>query len=248
MAANHGWIHGNACRHKRKRVAQAVNKASSAQPCCHKVKRSRTLKVHFERPTLTLTLLRALHRILFEQPEVLLYKEMQEVFVNNQPHRVVISLGSNMGDTKDHLRCALEAVCACKGVSLLAASSIYVTEPQGVKDQPWFANQVAILQCSPEWTPWFFLNVLLEVETSLGRVRTRRWGPRIIDLDLLLFGTQTNKDPWLTLPHPRMHKRAFVLVPLLEIEPELRLPDGNKAAQFLDSIPHTVEHAIIRQS
>ncbi|GAU09274.1 2-amino-4-hydroxy-6-hydroxymethyldihydropteridine diphosphokinase [Desulfoplanes formicivorans] len=165
------------------------------------------------------------------------------------PHTFAyISLGSNMGDTRAHLDKALDAISNLDGLSLMQASTIYRTEPQGVREQPWFANQVIKVACSPTWTPSDLLHSLLALETRLGRVRTTRWGPRVIDLDLLLFGNTVCHDPRVTLPHPRMLERAFVLIPLLEIEPELVLPDGTRASQALDAISHTIEGDTIWQT
>ncbi len=165
-----------------------------------------------------------------------------------QPTPAYISLGSNLGDTRDNLRKALNIISDLDGISLVRASTLYMTEPQGMKDQPWFANQVVKLSCGNQWTSRNLLETLLTIESDLGRVRTERWGPRSIDLDLLLFGSEISDDPRVTLPHPRMQERAFVLIPLLEIEPDLHMPDGIKAARLVDAIPHTVEDAIIRQA
>jgi 2-amino-4-hydroxy-6-hydroxymethyldihydropteridine diphosphokinase len=122
-----------------------------------------------------------------------------------------------------------------------------MTEPQGVREQPWFANQVIKLACTSGWTPLELLQSLLAVETRLGRVRTTRWGPRVIDLDLLLFGNTVCHDPRVILPHPRMLTRAFVLIPLLEIEPELVLPGGISAVQALQTLSHTLKGHTIWQ-
>ena len=137
---------------------------------------------------------------------------------------------------------ARAAVTALPGVGVAAMSSVYRTEPQGRKDQPWFANQVLALDCDG-MTADALLDALLRIETELGRVRdpADRFGPRVIDLDLLLFGDEVRTAPCLTLPHPRMIERAFVLVPLCEIAPDLILPSGRSVKDLARALPHSVE-------
>jgi 2-amino-4-hydroxy-6-hydroxymethyldihydropteridine diphosphokinase len=110
----------------------------------------------------------------------------------------------------------------------VAISSFRETDPVGKVDQPRFMNAAAALET--HLGPRELLDSLLEVERSLGRDRSReeRWGPRTIDLDLLLYGDETVDEPGLEVPHPRLAERAFVLEPLLELDPELRLPDGRR--------------------
>lgn len=113
------------------------------------------------------------------------------------------------------------------GARLVKASKVYETEPWGLKDQPWFHNQVLLLRLDPDWTPQAFLEALLGIEKDMGRKREgERFGPRIIDLDVLLFGDVVLESDALILPHPRMRLRAFILVPLAEIAPDLVFPDG----------------------
>jgi 2-amino-4-hydroxy-6-hydroxymethyldihydropteridine diphosphokinase len=168
--------------------------------------------------------------------------------VNNQQTCAYISLGSNQGDTRGNLCSALHAIGNLAGITCIQVSSVYLTEPQGVRDQPWFANQVARLQCDPFVTSSELLRAMLGIETAQGRVRAHRWGPRIIDLDLLLFGNETTNDQTLILPHPRLMQRAFVLVPLHEIEPALIFPDGTRLPEALNAIAYTVTRGIIRQA
>ncbi|WP_462324997.1 2-amino-4-hydroxy-6-hydroxymethyldihydropteridine diphosphokinase [Desulfoplanes sp.] len=158
-----------------------------------------------------------------------------------------ISLGSNLGETTANLQQGRRKLCALPGIAMVDASSVYMTEPQGVRDQPWFANQVVMIACSPDWTPWKLLGTLLGIESSLGRVRITRWGPRMIDLDLLLFAAETSNEPWLTLPHPRMEQRGFVMVPLLEIAPHLVLPSGKTVGEVVEGLACSIEGNIIRQ-
>ncbi len=146
-----------------------------------------------------------------------------------------ISLGSNLGDTNKNLSNACDHIENLHNTKILKKSSIYLTEPQGLKDQPWFANQVLKVKVQ-DMEPITFLHKLLKIEIFMGRKRNTRWGPRIIDLDLILFENKIINTKELTLPHPRMIKRAFVLVPLLEISPEVKLPSGEEVKKYLQKI------------
>ena len=130
-----------------------------------------------------------------------------------------LSLGSNLGNREETLRKALRQLAAADGVKKLAVSSLYETEPWGKKDQPSFLNIAVSLQTT--LTPEELLALAQAVETELGRVRHERWGPRTIDVDILLIEGIERKTPTLTLPHPYMTERAFVLVPLAEIASDL---------------------------
>jgi 2-amino-4-hydroxy-6-hydroxymethyldihydropteridine diphosphokinase len=139
-----------------------------------------------------------------------------------------LGLGTNLGDRDANLDRALAALEA-ERIHLLRKSSIYETEPQDVKDQPWFLNMV--VECETRYFPLQLLSVLNRVERDLGRERGRRAilkGPRLIDIDILLFGSVCMDTPELTIPHPRMLNRRFVLEPLVEIAPDLRLPANGK--------------------
>lgn len=115
---------------------------------------------------------------------------------------------------------ALGALTEVNGIKLLATSGVFRTEPQGDLDQPWFFNQVAKIGCTLR--PHELLRELWKIEANLGRVRTeRRFGPRSMDMDILLYGDLIINDAELTIPHPRMRERAFVLIPLAEIAPEI---------------------------
>lgn len=133
-----------------------------------------------------------------------------------------IGLGSNLGDREAMIRQALDALAALPQTELLRASSLYDTEPVGDVEQPNFLNAVAHLDTnlSARQLLW---NLLL-IEKRLGRERARRWGPRIIDLDLLLYGNELIEEADLRVPHPEMTRRAFVLVPLVELDPTLVHP------------------------
>jgi 2-amino-4-hydroxy-6-hydroxymethyldihydropteridine diphosphokinase len=143
---------------------------------------------------------------------------------------VFVGLGSNLGDRELNLRRALQRL---EELGPVHASSFRETEPVGVTDQPKFLNAAAEL--ATDLPPRELLERLLEIERGLGRNRAteRRWGPRVIDLDLLLFGEETIDEPGLTVPHPRLADRRFVLEPLCELAPELRLPDGRRVVDLL---------------
>ena len=128
---------------------------------------------------------------------------------------VFLSLGSNLGERAVCLAAAREALAALPGTSLLAASRVYQTEPQEHADQPQFLNQVVLLET--DLPPHDLLAQCQRIESEHGRRRGLRFGPRTLDIDILLFGSIQSDDPELTLPHPRMVGRAFVLVPLAEI-------------------------------
>jgi 2-amino-4-hydroxy-6-hydroxymethyldihydropteridine diphosphokinase len=140
--------------------------------------------------------------------------------------RAYVGLGSNLGEREATLWKALEGLGATEGIEVLAVSSFRETDPVGVVDQPRFVNAAAALETS--LSPRELLERLLDVERSLGRDRAveERWGPRPLDLDLLLYGGESIDEPGLEVPHPRLTERAFVLEPLLELDPDLRLPDG----------------------
>ena len=140
--------------------------------------------------------------------------------------RAFVGLGSNLGEREETLREALTRLGELDGVALVAVSSFRETDPVGNVDQPRFVNGAAEIETN--LGPRELLDRLLEVERSLGRDRSReeRWGPRTVDLDLLLYGDETVGEVGLEIPHPRLAERPFVLEPLLELDPELRLPDG----------------------
>jgi 2-amino-4-hydroxy-6-hydroxymethyldihydropteridine diphosphokinase len=142
--------------------------------------------------------------------------------------RAYVGLGSNLGEREEALRGALARLEEVDGIDVVAVSSFRETDPVGNVDQPRFVNAAAALETS--LGPRGLLDALLEVERSLGRDRSQeeRWGPRTIDLDLLLYGDETVDEPGLEIPHPRLAERAFVLEPLLELDPGLRMPDGRR--------------------
>lgn len=133
---------------------------------------------------------------------------------------VYLSLGSNVGDRASNLDTAIDRLNAFGDV--IAVSSFYETEPVEFTDQPWFLNCVVALDT--EKTPRQLLDGILEIEQQMGRRRTQKKGPRVIDIDILLFGNLIVEDSGLTIPHPAMHERRFVLEPFAEIALDVRHP------------------------
>ena len=142
-------------------------------------------------------------------------------------HEVYISLGSNLGDREANLHLAVEQMG--EGLEITITSSIYETPPWGVIDQPTFFNQVA--RGNTSLSPFKLLAFLKRIEQKMGRMKTFRYGPRLIDLDILLYDDRQVCNPRLTIPHPRMCERAFVLVPLAEITPNALIPGTGLTVQ-----------------
>lgn len=131
--------------------------------------------------------------------------------------KAFVGLGSNLGERESMIRLALDDLARLPSTTLVRASSLYDTEPVGDTEQPGFLNAVA--QVETELTARQLLWNLLLIERRLGRARTRHWGPRVIDLDLLLYGSEVLDEPDLKVPHPELIHRSFVLVPLVELDP-----------------------------
>ncbi|VXB41455.1 2-amino-4-hydroxy-6-hydroxymethyldihyropteridine pyrophosphokinase [Pseudomonas sp. 8AS] len=151
--------------------------------------------------------------------------------------RVYIGLGSNLAEPRQQLRAALAALAALPDSQLAAVSSLYASDPLGPPDQPRYVNAVAALDTA--LTPLQLLDALQAIELEQGRVRKeQRWGPRTLDLDILLFGQRILDEPRLSVPHYHMHARAFVLYPLAEIAADLQLPDGRTLQSLLAACPY----------
>ena len=145
-----------------------------------------------------------------------------------------IALGSNLGDSRQILTDALAKLDTREGISLEKVSSFYQTAPVG-PPQPDFYNACAILRTT--LSPEALLRQMLSIEVEFGRVRRERWGPRLLDLDLLMYGDLVLTMPNLQIPHPRMHERAFVLVPFGEVAPNWIDPiSGKRIAELADAI------------
>lgn len=129
-----------------------------------------------------------------------------------------IALGSNLGDRLSYLRRALNGLQREDGIAVVALSRVYETKPMGLTHQPDFYNMV--IQVKTRLVPADLLSVCMQIEKENGRLRTLRWGPRTLDLDILLYGSEVIEEPNLIIPHPRMHDRAFVLLPLCDLAPE----------------------------
>jgi 2-amino-4-hydroxy-6-hydroxymethyldihydropteridine diphosphokinase len=126
-----------------------------------------------------------------------------------------VGIGSNRGEPADTCREAVRILSETPEVRLLRSSSLYLTEPVGPHDQPWFINAVAEIRTS--LSPRLLFNALKEIERRMGRTEGPKWGPRIIDLDLLLYGQEVVNECGLAIPHAELHRRRFVLVPLCEL-------------------------------
>jgi 2-amino-4-hydroxy-6-hydroxymethyldihydropteridine diphosphokinase len=143
-----------------------------------------------------------------------------------------VGLGANLGDRERRIRTAADLIGARR------LSTVVETEPWGIEDQPWFLNAVAEVETGRSARA--LLELLLDVERQLGRVRTgERWGPRAIDLDLLLYGDETIDEPGLTVPHPFLLRRAFVLEPLAELAPDLEIPGNGTVRGALSELQST---------
>jgi 2-amino-4-hydroxy-6-hydroxymethyldihydropteridine diphosphokinase len=149
--------------------------------------------------------------------------------------RGYVGLGANLGDREHTLRRALELLDTEVGIAVVSVSSFRETDPVGYLDQPPFLNGAAAVET--ELAPRELLERLLGVERALGRVREGpRFGPRTIDLDLLLYGDAVLDEPGLTLPHPRLHERRFALEPLAELDPELVVPGRGRVTALLQCL------------
>ncbi len=145
-----------------------------------------------------------------------------------------VGLGANLGPREVTLLRAVDLLAEADDVEVLAVSQLRDTEPVGVLDQPSFLNGAVRIETTLE--PRALLELLLGIERSLGRVRAERWGPRSVDLDLLVYGDETVDDPGLRIPHPRLHERRFALEPLAELDPDLVIPGLGSVSAALTAL------------
>jgi 2-amino-4-hydroxy-6-hydroxymethyldihydropteridine diphosphokinase len=145
-----------------------------------------------------------------------------------------VGIGANLGDRESQLKSALELLAAEDGIEVVAVSALRETEPVGPVEQPRFLN--GAVRLSTELSPLELLERLLAIEQRLGRVRKERYGPRTIDLDLLVYGDEVVEEPGLTVPHPRLHERRFALEPLAELAPGLVIPGRGSVSTLLSEL------------
>jgi len=149
---------------------------------------------------------------------------------------VYVALGSNLADPLSQVKTAIDRLRACEGFQSVIASTAVESAPVGFVDQPKFINAVVGFLTRHSLTECH--NLLKSIETQMGKIPpTERFGPRVIDLDVLLFGSVTSDDPSLLLPHPRLHERVFVLYPLSTIAPSVRVRDGRSVTEWLAGLP-----------
>lgn len=146
-----------------------------------------------------------------------------------------IGLGSNLSDPEGQLRQAFDELASLPDSQLIQRSALWSSAPVGPQDQPDFVNAVAALRT--QLPPLVLLDALQAIEQAHRRVRLRHWGPRTLDLDLLLYGDQVINHPRLQVPHPEMHRRGFVLAPLYSVEPTMIIPEKGPIIELLSHIP-----------
>lgn len=149
--------------------------------------------------------------------------------------RAYVGLGSNLGDREATLARAVELLEEAEGISVVGISTLHETEPWGPVEQPAYLNGVVAVETVLR--PRELLDALLDVEHLLGRIRRERWGPRTIDLDLLLYGDEIVDEPGLTVPHPRLHERRFALEPLADLAPDAVIPGHGAVRELLEALP-----------
>lgn len=149
-------------------------------------------------------------------------------------HRAYIGLGANLGKPEAQIESAIDALAQLESTRLVARSRFYRSPAWGVVTQPAFVNAVVLIDTAVEAQA--LMAHLLDIELAAGRRRTQRWGPRLIDLDLLLYGQQIIDEPGLRVPHPLLQERAFVLVPLAEISPHLQVPGWGAVGALLKQV------------
>jgi 2-amino-4-hydroxy-6-hydroxymethyldihydropteridine diphosphokinase len=163
--------------------------------------------------------------------------------IANESKLVLIGLGSNLDAPASQIRAAISRIETIANTRLKKSSSLYESKPQGPQDQDNFINAVILIETT--LTPPMLLQALQSIELAQGRIKTRHWGERVIDLDILFYGNETLalESPDLKIPHPHALTRDFVLIPACEIEPNWPLPDKSTLTQHLD---HCLNHQLIR--
>jgi len=144
---------------------------------------------------------------------------------------VYIGLGSNMESPKQQIKSAIKSIGEISAAQILKVSSLYSSKPMGPQNQNNYINSVA--KIDTDLTPHELLECLQDIENQHGRIRKERWGPRTLDLDILIYGKEIIKDSNLTIPHPEIENRSFVLAPLVEIDRNCIIPDKGKAHDLL---------------
>ncbi len=161
---------------------------------------------------------------------------MKKIFMKEPDTTAYIGIGSNLGDRYQNCLQAVDRLGRLPNVDVTGVSEWYLTKPVGVKGQDWYVNGVASIDA--KMTPQGLLAALMGIEQDMGRVRRERWGPRVIDLDILFFGEKVILETDLIVPHPRMHVRRFVLVPMADLAPGLIHPSiGATMTQLLKGLP-----------
>lgn len=145
-----------------------------------------------------------------------------------------VGLGANLGPREETLHRAVELLGEAEGVEVIAVSELRETEPVGVVDQPRYLNGAVAVETTR--APRELLDLLLDIERSLGRVREGRWGPRTIDLDLLVYGEEVVDEPGLRVPHPHVCERRFAVEPLAELDPTLEIPGHGQVSELLAAL------------
>lgn len=151
--------------------------------------------------------------------------------MNKTWFRVAIGLGSNLDDPAQQIKTAVQSLQALDSVRQFSMSDLWHSKPQGPQDQPYFVNAVCVFETC--LTPEVLLTSLQAIEQKQGRIKQRHWGERLIDLDILLYADQRIEQPGLVIPHPYMHQRDFVLIPLAQVWPQDHLPGLGKLAELI---------------
>lgn len=154
------------------------------------------------------------------------------------PHRAVLALGSNLGNRRENLQGAIDALADTPGIRVNVVSPLYVTEAVGGPEaQPEYFNAVILVDTF--LSPGMLLERANAVEEAFQRVRTEHWGPRTLDVDIIVYADRVSDDPHLTIPHPRAHERAFVLAPWVDADPAAEIPGQGRAADLLVKLGRT---------